>query len=160
MFYKNLPLLPLATWQLMSHDQLSIWACRPWQAAHVTREFPVSAAETKESSNNSNMKLQAINANGMVLQPSNSCWYVVVVLISDRKQTVLVEFFTICVSVRLSDRSLHREEQKKSLQKLPQWGLKPEPPDHKANALPTELSQHSVASLNLHDLYKVTLYWF
>ena len=38
---EHLPLLPIATWQLMSHDQLSIWAWRPWQAAQVTREFPV-----------------------------------------------------------------------------------------------------------------------
>ena len=32
------------------------------------------------------------------------------------------------------------------------------PPDLQANALPTELSQHSVASLNLRGLYKVMLY--
>ena len=31
----------------------------------------------------------------------------------------LIEFFTIGVSVRLSDRSLHTEEQKKIRQKLP-----------------------------------------
>ena len=69
-----------------------------------------------------------------------------------------VEFFTIGVSVRLSDRSLHREEQKKIVKKCSQWGLKPGPLDLQANALPTELSQHSVASLNLHGLYKVMLY--
>ena len=40
------------------------------------------------------------------------------------------------------------------------WGLKPGSPDLQANALPTELSQHSVASMNLHGLYKVMLYWF
>ena len=33
-------------------------------------------------------------------------------------------------------------------------GLNPWPQDHHANALPTEPSQHSVASLNLHGLYK------
>ena len=33
------------------------------------------------------------------------------------------EFFTIAVSVRLSDRSLHREEQKKIRQKLPPVGI-------------------------------------
>ena len=49
---------------------------------------------------------------------------------------------------------------KKICQKLPHWGLKPGPPDHEANALPTELSLHSVTSLNLHGLYKVMLYWF
>ena len=71
------------------------------------------------------------------------------------------EFFTIGVSVRLSDRSLHMEEQKKIRQKLPpmgQWVLKRGPPDLQANALPTELSQHSVASLNLQGLYKIMLY--
>ena len=30
-----------------------------------------------------------------------------------------------------------------------------QPLGHHSNALPTERSQHSVASLNLHDLYKV-----
>ena len=47
---------------------------------------------------------------------------------------------------------------KKFLKNCPQWGWKPGPPDLQANALPTELSQHSVASLNLDDLYKVMLY--
>ena len=55
-----------------------------------------------------------------------------------------IEFFTIGISVRLSDRSLFREEQKKIVKNCPQWGLKPGPPDHETNALPTELSQHSV----------------
>ena len=71
-----------------------------------------------------------------------------------------IEFFTICVSVRLSDRSLHREEQKQFVKNCPQWGLKAGPPDLQANALPTELSQHSVANLNLHGLFRVMLYWF
>ena len=52
------------------------------------------------------------------------------------------EFFTIGVSVRLSDRSLHREEQKKIVKNCPEWGLKPGPPDLQANALPTELSSN------------------
>ena len=34
-----------------------------------------------------------------------------------------IEFFTIGVSVRLSDRSLHREEQNKFRQKLPPVGI-------------------------------------
>ena len=70
----------------------------------------------------------------------------------------IYQFFTIGVSVRLSERTLHREEKNKIHQKLPQWGLKPGPLDHEANALPTELSQHSLSSLNLHGLYKVMLY--
>ena len=53
--------------------------------------------------------------------------------------------------------SIDREEQNK---KLPPVGIEPQPPDLHSNALPTELSQHSVASLNLHGLYKVMLYWF
>ena len=36
---------------------------------------------------------------------------------------MIIEFFTIGVSVRLSDRSLHREEQKKIRQKLPPVGI-------------------------------------
>ena len=59
------------------------------------------------------------------------------------------EFFTVGVSVRLSDRSLHREEQKKFRQKLPQWGLKPGPPDLQANALPTELGRNLLGRIFL-----------
>ena len=52
-----------------------------------------------------------------------------------------IRFFTIRVSVRLSDRSLHREEQKKNSSKIaPQWGLKPGPLDHHSNALLTVLA--------------------
>ena len=43
----KVPLLPLATRQLISHDQFSIWACIVWQAAQVTSEFPVSAPCTR-----------------------------------------------------------------------------------------------------------------
>ena len=49
-----------------------------------------------------------------------------------------IEFFTIDVSVRLSDRSFHREEQKKFVKSYHLWGLKPGPLDYEANALPTE----------------------
>ena len=35
----------------------------------------------------------------------------------------IIEFFTIGVSGRLSDRSLHREEQKEISQKLPPVGI-------------------------------------
>ena len=67
--------------------------------------------------------------------------------ITKRVATITFEFFTLGVSVRLSDRSLHREEQKRIVKNCPQWGLKPEPPDLQANALPTKLSQHSAVSL-------------
>ena len=53
-----------------------------------------------------------------------------------------------------------RKSKKQFVKNFPQWSLKPGLPDLQANALPTELSQHSVASLNLHSLYKVMLYWF
>ena len=55
-----------------------------------------------------------------------------------------IEFFTIGVSVRFSDRSLHREEQKKIRQKLPP--VKPGPLDLQANALPTELGRNLLGS--------------
>ena len=55
-----------------------------------------------------------------------------------------LEFFTIGIPVRLSDRSLHREGQTFFFKNCPQWGLKPGPPDHQANALPTELGSRSV----------------
>ena len=56
--------------------------------------------------------------------------------------TMALEFFTIGVSVRLSDRSLYREEQKKFVKNCSQWDLKPGPPDLQANALPTELGRN------------------
>ena len=52
------------------------------------------------------------------------------------------EFLTIGAPVRLSDRSLHREEQKKFVKNCPQWGLKSGPPNLQANALPTELGSN------------------
>ena len=62
-----------------------------------------------------------------------------------------IEFFTIGISVRLSDKYLHREEQKESSKIVPRTETRT---DHEANALPTELSQHSVASLSLHAFIK------
>ena len=73
--------------------------------------------------------------------------------------TLTIEFFTIGVSVRLSDRFNVTQNKINFVKKCPQWGWKPGPLDLQASALPTELCQHSVASLNLHCLYKVMLYW-
>ena len=70
-----------------------------------------------------------------------------------------IEFFTIGVSVRLSDRFNVTQNKINFVKNCPQWGWKPGTPDLQASALPTELCQHSVASLNLHCLYKVMLYW-
>ena len=69
------------------------------------------------------------------------------------------EFFTIGVSVRLSDRFNVTQNKINFVKNFPQWGWEPGPPDLQASALPTELSQHSVASLNLHCLYKGMLCW-
>ena len=74
------------------------------------------------------------------------------------KITDRFEFFTIGVSVRLSDRFNVTQNKINFVKNCPQWGWKPGPLDLQASALPTELSQHSVASLNLHCLYKVMLY--
>ena len=70
-----------------------------------------------------------------------------------------IEFFTIGISVRLSDRFNVTQNKINFVKNCPQWGWKPGPLDLQVSALPTELSQHSVASLNLHCLYKVMLYW-
>ena len=59
-----------------------------------------------------------------------------------REWCIVVEFFTIGVSVTLSDISLHREEQKKFVKNCPQWGWKPGCLDLQANALPTELGRN------------------
>ena len=55
---------------------------------------------------------------------------------------ILFEFFTIGVSVRLSDRSLHTEEQKKFVKNCPQSELKPGPLYLQAKGLPTELGRN------------------
>ena len=70
----------------------------------------------------------------------------------------IVEFFynsLFSAKSRQNPASIHGEEQNK---KFPLWGLNPQPSDLHPNALPIELSQHSVVSLNLHGLYKVMLY--
>ena len=46
---------------------------------------------------------------------------------------------------------LHRTK-KNFIKNCPQWGLNSQPTDHDSNALTTEISQHSVVSLNLHAL--------
>ena len=76
-----------------------------------------------------------------------------------RPVLMIFEFFTIGVSVRLSERFNVTQNKINFVKNCPQWGWKPGPLDLQTSALPTELSQHSVASLNLHCLYKVTLYW-
>ena len=58
---------------------------------------------------------------------------------ADIRQGRSFGFFTIHVSVKLSDRSLHMVEQKKFVKNCPQWGWNPGPTDHHSNALPTEL---------------------
>ena len=62
-------------------------------------------------------------------------------------------------SVRLSDRFNVAQNKINFVKNCPQWGWKRGPLDLQASALPTELSQHSAASLNLHCPYKAMLYW-
>ena len=66
---------------------------------------------------------------------SHNKMYFLIMYSSKRRQSSDNRVFAIRVSVRLSDRSSHREEQKKIRQKLPQWGLNPGPLDHHSNAL-------------------------
>ena len=54
-------------------------------------------------------------------------------------------FFTIRISVRLSDRSLHGEEQKKNSSKIAQSGLNPGPLDHHSNDQLTVLDRYVLA---------------
>ena len=58
----------------------------------------------------------------------------------------LFEFFTIHVSVRLSDRSEVTQNKINFVKNCPQWGLNSQPPDHQANALPTELGWNLLGS--------------
>ena len=55
------------------------------------------------------------------------------------------------LSEYLTDFYTREEQKKKIIKNCPQWVLKTWPLDQ-ANALPTELRQHSVARLNLHGL--------
>ena len=71
---------------------------------------------------------------------------------------VLIEFFTTRITVRLSDRFKVTKNKINFVKNCPQCGLNSQPVDHYSNALTTELSQHSVVSLNLHGIYKVMLY--
>ena len=69
------------------------------------------------------------------------------------------EFFTICVSVRLSDRSKFTQNKIKFVKNCPQWGLNLQPPDHQSTVLSTALSQYYlVVCVNHSGLYKVMLY--
>ena len=54
------------------------------------------------------------------------------------------EFFTIGVSVRLSDRSLHREEKKNFVKNCPQWGLETRTSGSSGQCLTNWAKQESV----------------
>ena len=58
------------------------------------------------------------------------------------------EFFTIHVSVRLSDRSEVTQNKINFIKNCPQWGLNSLPPDHQFTALPTVLSHYLVICVN------------
>ena len=54
----------------------------------------------------------------------------------------IVEFFTIRISVRLSDRSKVTQHIINFVKNCPQWGLSSQPPDHQSHALPTVLGRN------------------
>ena len=53
-------------------------------------------------------------------------------------ELVILEFFTLGVSVRLSDRFKVTQNKINFIQNCPQWGLNSQPLDHHSNALPTK----------------------
>ena len=52
------------------------------------------------------------------------------------------EFFTIGVSIRISDRFKVTQNKIYFVKNCPQWGLNSQPPDHHSNALPIELDRN------------------
>ena len=61
---------------------------------------------------------------------------------------MLIEFFTIRISLRLSDRSKVAQNKINFVKNLPQLDLNSQPSDHHSNALPTELSHYLVVGVN------------
>ena len=53
-----------------------------------------------------------------------------------------IEFFTIGISVRLSDRSEATQHKINFVKTCPQWGLNSQPLDHQSHALPAELARN------------------
>ena len=72
---------------------------------------------------------------------------------SDRFASCRIEFFTIDVSVKLSYRSLLREEQKQIVKNCPQSVLKPGPPDHENNNQFIVFMKSGSTSANLSTLF-------
>ena len=68
--------------------------------------------------------------------------------------TQSIEFFTIRISVRLSDRFKVTQHKLNFVKNCPQWGLKSQPPDHQSDALITELAR------NLLEISKVSFLLF
>ena len=58
----------------------------------------------------------------------------------------VIEFFTMRISVRLSDRSTQHKIN--FVKNCPQWGLNSQPPDLQSHALPTMLSHYLVVGVN------------
>ena len=54
----------------------------------------------------------------------------------------------IRISVRLSDRPKFTQNKMNFVKNCPHWGLKPQPPDHHSNALPTELNHYLADCMN------------
>ena len=53
-----------------------------------------------------------------------------------------IEFFTICISVRLSERFKVTHHKINFVKNCPQWSLNSQPPDYHSGALTTELSRN------------------
>ena len=55
---------------------------------------------------------------------------------------MLIEFLTIHISVRLSDRFQVTQHKINFVKNCPIWGLNSQPPDHQSGALTTELARN------------------
>ena len=69
-------------------------------------------------------------------------------LLERKRISDIIEFFTIHVSVRLSDRSEVTQHKINFVKNCSQWGLNSQPPDHQSHASATVLSHYLVVSVN------------
>ena len=68
---------------------------------------------------------------------------------NDSERFILIlEFFTLRISIRLSDRSYVTQNKINFVKNCPQWGLNSQCPDHKSTALSTVLIHYLVVSVN------------
>ena len=65
-----------------------------------------------------------------------------IVLMDSEEIMSTIEFFTIRISVTLSDRSEVTQHKINFVKNHPQWGLNSQPTDHQSHALPTVLARN------------------